>query len=222
MTVATASFSAHRRIAVQESALPSSVEAGTRRTILDAALHLFAERGYGGTSVRDIASRADVQPTTMYAYFPSKEHILAELTRLGHEEHLRSLRAALLDCQPNPVEQLGAAVAAHVRANGEYAMLSVVANAELHALSAELAQPALVLRKQAELLVIEVVQRGIKQGVFHAADPLLTVTAIGGMGMRVANWFSPECGKSLDEVAATYAELARRMLGVRAPGPEPS
>jgi AcrR family transcriptional regulator len=50
---------------------PSDLTA--RATIREAALRLFAERGYAGTSVRDIASAAGVSPALLFHHYGSKE-----------------------------------------------------------------------------------------------------------------------------------------------------
>ncbi len=48
----------------------------TRATIVRAALELFAERGYEATTLVEIAEAAEIAPSTLYAYFPSKDAIL--------------------------------------------------------------------------------------------------------------------------------------------------
>ena len=50
-----------------------------RREILEAALELFATKGFDETTVQDIASAAEVAIGTLYLYFPSKEHVLLGL-----------------------------------------------------------------------------------------------------------------------------------------------
>jgi AcrR family transcriptional regulator len=192
---------------------PDDADDGTRTRLLQAALALFAEYGYYGTSIRSLGDAAGLSSAALYTFFPSKEHVLAELVRLGHEEHLRRVRLGLLECGNEPEEQLVAMVRAHVMAHADYPMLALVADTELHALSADLAAPALALRAQAEQLVADVVMRGIERGVFAVADPVLAIMAIGGMGVRVAHWFCDGEGYTAEVVADTYAGYALRILG---------
>jgi AcrR family transcriptional regulator len=50
-----------------------------RRQILDAALRIFADRGYHDTGIADIVAAADVARGTFYLYFPSKRAVFVEL-----------------------------------------------------------------------------------------------------------------------------------------------
>ena len=50
-----------------------------RREVLDAAATAFAEKGYLGASIKDIADRLGVRQASLYYYFPSKEAALAAL-----------------------------------------------------------------------------------------------------------------------------------------------
>jgi AcrR family transcriptional regulator len=64
-----------------------------RRRILDAALRAFAERGYHGTAVPEVAQAAKVSTGTLYHYFASKEVLVNEVYR----DAKTRLRAALLE-----------------------------------------------------------------------------------------------------------------------------
>lgn len=193
--------------------LPDAGLSPARRAIIETALVLFAERGYSGTSIRDIATACGVQGPTLYSHYASKEAVLAEILRIGHEEHLRYVRAAMLECEPDPRAQIRAWTRAHVRFHTDYPMLAVVTNTELHTLSPAALAPIIGVRKQAEELLHEIVARGRARKAFDVPDPWLSAAAIGGMGLRVAFWFSPEGDIAADKVADTYAEFALRILG---------
>lgn len=64
-----------------------------RRRILDAALTVFAERGYHGTAVPEVAAAAAVGTGTLYRYFATKEALVNEVYR----DAKARLRAALID-----------------------------------------------------------------------------------------------------------------------------
>jgi len=55
--------------------------ATTRESILAAAQRLFTERGFDGTSLRQIADAVGTTKAAVYYHFPAKEHLLLELTR---------------------------------------------------------------------------------------------------------------------------------------------
>lgn len=52
-----------------------------RHRILDAALHLMAEKGVHAMSMRTLANACDLNVATLYHYFPSKSDLLADVVR---------------------------------------------------------------------------------------------------------------------------------------------
>ncbi len=57
--------------------------ARTREAILEAALHIVAERGVEALSIREIAEQIDYSPSGLYEYFSGKEEILEQVANEG-------------------------------------------------------------------------------------------------------------------------------------------
>ena len=68
----------------------------TREQIVEAAMRLFAERGYQATTIADIATAADVAPRTFFSYFSSKEAVVF----YNVDRDLDGLASALRDRPP--------------------------------------------------------------------------------------------------------------------------
>src|SRR5215475_4756475 len=77
--------------------VPLSRGLDTRERVLLVALSLFAERGYRGTSLRDIAKRIGIKAPSLLHHFPSKQQLyLAVLDRIfnGMEDAAHRIMAA--------------------------------------------------------------------------------------------------------------------------------
>lgn len=70
-------------------------EPNTRERILEVASRLFAERGYKGTSVRDIAAELGIANPSLYYHFKSKSDLLVELLK----EPLRRVEIAVAEAE---------------------------------------------------------------------------------------------------------------------------
>lgn len=212
-----------RRLQTRKAVFPDdSLPSGSRSVVLEAALTLFAERGFAGASIRDIGAEAGIKSASLYAHYASKEHILSELILIAHRELHQRLKNALLDAGSDPCDQVRALVRAHVSAHAEFQMLAVVANSEMHMLSEELRAESLFLRHESESLLVDVVRRGVLKGVFNVPDETLAVAMIGAAGIRTAHWFDDELGVSAEYVSDTFGEYALRVLGARNAGQKPT
>jgi AcrR family transcriptional regulator len=65
----------------------------TRLSILDSAIHLFWQQGYEATTITQIAETADVAPSTVFKYFPTKVEMVFSML----DAIIESARARLLD-----------------------------------------------------------------------------------------------------------------------------
>lgn len=207
----------HHLVNGRSELLPPDLDAeGTRRRILEGAVRLFASHGFHGSSMRQLASIVELQASALYVHFPSKEHVLAELVRAGHEAHHHAIRAAMLEAGTDPVAQLSALVRVNIRMHATYPHLAIVVNSEMGSLSPELAAPGLALRKQSSALLQDVIARGVAGGQFVVPHPGVVAAAIGALGLRVPYWYTPESGPSIEQLAEIHVELSLRMAGVKA------
>jgi AcrR family transcriptional regulator len=58
----------------------------SKKTILEAATELFAERGYDSTSIREIAVKAGISLGLLYNYFKGKDELLREILLSGKQD----------------------------------------------------------------------------------------------------------------------------------------
>ncbi|MBR8827288.1 MAG: TetR/AcrR family transcriptional regulator [Gomphosphaeria aponina SAG 52.96 = DSM 107014] len=78
-----------------ENVANKSSEKDTENRILRAALRLFANKGYDGTTTKDLATAAHVAEATIFRHFSSKKAILIEVATSGWVEILTDLLTEL-------------------------------------------------------------------------------------------------------------------------------
>ena len=102
----------------------------SRAQILDAALKLFSHRGYGATSVRDIAEEAGLSKGNVYHHFPDKEAIFRALIDRYFEAMSQPEfpfnRALAAGSFPENLEAIGHSIREIVRDYREYVALIYV------------------------------------------------------------------------------------------------
>lgn len=87
-------------LAVKPPTRRSRAVAAKRSTIMDAALEFFSLYGIHGTSLEQVAERADVSKTNLLYYFPSKEELYVAVLKGILEVWLAPLKALRADQEP--------------------------------------------------------------------------------------------------------------------------
>ncbi len=187
-------------------------DASTVDRLMHAAAHAFADKGFHATTTRDIASGAGLSPAGVYVHFGSKEELLFNLSRSGHESALRLLRGAIAD-GPTPTDQLANVMARFSEWHVEQYQVARVVQYEHHHLTPEHHAEVLALRKEMDGLVRGVLERGVADGAFTVDDSADTALALLSIVVDVARWYSPTIRRSPEQIGATNALLALRLVG---------
>ena len=177
-----------------------------------AAVESFAAKGFHGTSTRDIASGAGMSPAALYVHHRSKEDLLFQISRSGHDRALAVVRDAVATSR-DPREQLLAVVHAFVVYHAEDHTGARIVNYELAALSPEHLEEIAATRRQIEQEMRDLVKRGVATGAFTTPNPEMTALALLSLGIDVARWYRDEGEWTPTQIADHYCELALRMVG---------
>jgi len=144
----------------------------TRLALLEAALHLFAEKGYSKTTLNDIAERAGFTRGAVYWHFKDKPMIFTEVMA-HYDEPLSGLVAIELAKADGPREWLQALFKGFVKILGENRDLQTAVFVRVR--RTEYPDELLPFyvekqkeRNQLQLLVKQQIVLGIDQGVFRA------------------------------------------------------
>jgi AcrR family transcriptional regulator len=181
--------------------------------ILKAAIAVMAEHGYHGTSVRDIAERAELSPAAIYYHFTSKQDVLATIMERGIERLLMRTRTALAEAGEAPQDRLCAIVEVQVLFHLESQGATLLGTSELRALDEPLRSKHKAKRLKQQRLFDQVVEEGVAQGAFTTTLPREAARAIVVMCTGVASWFSPGGKLSRDQIVRRYQRLALDMVG---------
>jgi AcrR family transcriptional regulator len=193
--------------------LPPGLElSDARRRLFEAGIVLFGERSYDAVSVRDIATYLGLKPMALYAHVSSKQELLFELMKIGYLIHRDRVRDALLGAGSDPKDQIQAITRAHVLVHLDYPALARVTNREAGALTVEQTAAVITVRTESANAFLDVIERGQRLGVFTEVKPHLAVHAVAALGIRAAEWWTPEEPDTAADVADTYAHFALRLL----------
>lgn len=192
------------------------VETGRRREIEDVASSLFRERGYSGTSVRDIARALDIQGASLYAHVASKQDVLwaiVEPVATRFEAAADAVEAA----DPGATVfghgvQLIGLVRAHVAVVTEDIERASVFVHEWRALDTERREEIARRRDAYEARFRKTIADGVETGTFTPVDPPIAaayvLTALNGL----VAWYRPDGRWLAREIADAFADLTLRAV----------
>lgn len=189
----------------------------TRAALTDAALRLFATKGYDQTTIEEITDQVDVSPRTFFRYFASKEEVL--FPEADHRPFLDQIRA-----QPLERSDLEAVLNAYL------AMLPMEPVVEKRALLLKKALEStnalqgrnLRLQSDFRLLIADALAERRGQGKPDDATLLAAAIAQAVMHMAFDNWAAGDGRTDIGDELRTYFSLTEAVLTAPMEAPRPA
>ena len=182
-------------------------EGDKRRQILDAALIVFAQKGYFTARVSDIASSAGVADGTIYLYFKNKEDIIASLFAHVIESHMARAKEEIASVR-TPRQKLLAIARHQLTALSERRDVAILFQTELRQATLLSRISSKELRGYFDLLS-SVIEDGQKTGVFSSEIPrsLVVQSFFGALDGLVTSWILSPTHYNLVDLAEPVTDL---------------
>lgn len=187
--------------------------AGTRKAlvetqILEAATELFAERGFSGTSLQDIAEATGLTRPALYHYFSSKEDLLSRLVSEVTSGPATDLRRIRRQAGATAAERLHAMASSIVSLQATHpSRFRMLIRSEAD-LPPALASTYDAGRRSVLREFTGLIEEGLASGEFRPVDARTAALGIIGLCNWVAWWHRPGDDTEDRRVAATLADMA--------------
>lgn len=186
----------------------------TRADVLDAALTLFAERGYHGTSLKQVAERLNIRTPSLYNHMESKSSLLREIVLDTLDRVVVDFDRVTADVE-DPVEGLRVATEVYALHHATHPREALVVNQDSSSLDEPDRTMAQQIRRDHERAFRQIIIDGQEAGVLAVETPKLASFAIREMCVSIARWFHEGGELTAEEVAHQYSQYALSMVGAK-------
>lgn len=173
-----------------------------RQELMAAAAHLFNQRGYDATSMRDIAREAGMLAGSMYYHFPSKDDLIIAT----YEEGTRLISEAVIDAvegESDPWKRLDKAARAHMETLFGGNNFSILLCGDISRTAPALRIRLVEIRDTYDKLFMGLIEN---LPLPNDVDPtLLRLSLLGSLNWS-ASWYRPG-GQSPEQIGSLFVRL---------------
>ena len=182
----------------------------TKSEILIIAGKLFSERGYHGTSMRELAKALDMKGASLYSHINSKEEILWEIVSGIADQFLALAETISYDLPLE--EQLAQLVRGHLRVIANQLPYALVFFHEWKFLAPALRDRINVKRETYEANFRRIIEEGTRQAIFQVTNPRLAALFVLSALNWTCQWLHLEGSLPIEPLADQYVTLMLRVL----------
>ncbi|QSE90798.1 TetR family transcriptional regulator [Rhodococcus pseudokoreensis] len=186
--------------------------------ITEVAKTAFAELGYHGLSIRDIAKRTDMSLSALYYYYANKHDLLKSILSEGIDDYRRILDRRLSGAAEGPVAQFDALTSGLIEYRATHQIESRLMLTELRYLEPSAQEELTKPQRDATIKMASVIEAGREMGVFDTPYPDEARRAVWAMCNSIAQWYDPQGELSLDEVVKRCLHCAHSLVGYHGGG----
>lgn len=152
-----------------------------KQQIIEAAIELFAQKGFEGTSIRDLAAKADVNVAMVNYYFGSKEKLFEALVEVKAASARGTLEELLNDKTLSSIEKIDRIIDSYIDRLFSHRKFHRLIHQELIMNQREALQDSITtLLLPNSLYIKSIINEGIENGQFKQVDVMLTMVSLIG------------------------------------------
>jgi AcrR family transcriptional regulator len=178
----------------------------SKQEILNAAAHIFGQKGYHATSMQDIAEAVNLKKASLYHHITGKQDILQEVLEQALDLVISRVNAAVDQDIPSP-EKLRQAICNYMQTLSDHQELAAVLLLEYRSLLPELNQNHIPRRDHFEGLWRGMIQAIADTGGTPHIDPAMAARALLGMMNWSITWYRSDGPSSPEEIADQFTDL---------------
>ncbi len=182
-----------------------------RKEILQAAAEIFKKKGYGGTSVNDIAQILNLDRATLYYYSGSKTELYQEIVQTAVESNVE-IAESIAAGDLSPLQKLQKLVSDLIENfKNQYPFMQAYWQedmARVKSTDTKWAKTMTKLARRFDDIVIAMVVEGQEKGLIRKdGEARLLAYAVIGLLNSVHRWFKPEGGYGAEHIGDIFGAV---------------
>ena len=167
--------------------------------IINKAIELFAEKGFKGTSIRDLAAKAEVNVAMVNYYFGSKEKLFEAMVELKSAYLKGVIEEVSKDNSLSEIQKLDKIIESYVNKMFSNRLFHRIIHQELMIHQSEDIQNSILnILSPNSFAIKSLIESGIRKGTFRKVDAALVIASIFGTFNQVL-LSKKMCNKLLDK-----------------------